>query len=274
MAFCLTVNELEKWSERVLPYVDVIKHYFEQHSLWHILLPGKKQIGTEEPTKYRILNKGSIVDRLGMPLPIFQDTEDENEALFKLFETDHDVELVAENISVAFEYSEKMKEKCWIKAIAPDKKHVSIYNQQCVRLVPMFGENIVDGEISHEAVHSFIRRGLIETFVKDEITDEEEMMAINSNSYKARRKSIPIYSKTGPPTREVSEEIGFERCGPAHNVRVLSRGESKVYPVFSSQHPPKKERKMTSDRHKQTRRTQLAIPSAPIGANKNHFLSI
>ena len=45
------------------------------------------------------------MDRLGKPLPIFQDIDDtnnENEALFKLFESDHDVELVAENIFVAF----------------------------------------------------------------------------------------------------------------------------------------------------------------------------
>ena len=37
-----------------------------------------------------------------------------------------------------------------------------------------------------------------------------------------------MYSKTGPPTREVSDRIDFLRCGPAQNVKVLSRGESKV----------------------------------------------
>lgn len=234
MSFCLSVPELEKWTERVSPYVDVFKNFFEQHDLWTILFPGEYKIDTEEPTKYRILNKGSIVDRLGKPLPIFQESEDtnnkENEALFKLFESDHDVELVAENIFVDFECSEEMKGKRWIKAIAPNEmSDDSVYNQECIRLVPMFGEKKLGGEISHGAVHKFIRQGLIETFVKDEITEEEMKAALESNSFKARKRSIPMYSNTGPPTREVSEQIDFERCGPAQNVKVLSRGESKVY---------------------------------------------
>ena len=234
MTFCLTVNELEKWTERVLPYVDVFKNFFEQHDLWSILLPLEYKIGTEEPTKYRILHKGSIVDRLGKPLPIFQDFEDsnnkENEALFKLFESDHDVELVAENILVDFESSEEMKRKRWIKAIAPNEMSDDrVHNQECIRLVPMFGEKKLGGEISHGAVHKFIRHGLIETFVKDEITEEEMKAALESNSFKARKRSIPMNSETGPPTREVSDQIWVERCGPAQNVRVLSRGESKVY---------------------------------------------
>ena len=249
MAFCLPVEEVEKWTERVSPYVDVFKNFFEQHDLWNILLPGKYKTGTEEPTKYRILNKGSIVDRVGKPLPIFQDPEDvnneENEALFKLFESDHDVELVAENILVAFEYSEKMKRKRWIKAIDPKKKKISflkkflkinfrmsnekVYTDECIRLVPMFGEEKLGGEISHKAVHRFIRKGLIETFVKDELTEKEMKAALKSNSFNARKRSIPMYSNTGPPTREVSDRIDFVRCGPAQNVKVLSRGESKVY---------------------------------------------
>ena len=227
MSFCLSVHELEKWTERVSPYIDVFKDFFEQHDLWNTLLSEKKEINTEveEPTKYRILNKGSIVDRLGRPLPIFQDSEDmikkENEDLFKLFESDHDVELVAENILVAFEYSEKIGEKRWLKAIAQ--------KEECVRLVPMIGEKEICGAISHKAIHSFITKGLLKTFVKDdEITEEEIKAALESNSFKARKKSIPIYSDAGPPTREVSEYIDFERCGPAQNVKVLSRGESKV----------------------------------------------
>ena len=227
MSFCLSVHELEKWTERVSPYIDVFKDFFEQHDLWNTFLSEKKEINTEaeEPTKYRILNKGSIVDRLGRPLPIFQDSEDmikkENEDLFKLFESDHDVELVAENILVAFEYSEKIGEKRWLKAIAQ--------NEECVRLVPMIGEKEICGAISHKAIHSFITKGLLKTFVKDdEITEEEIKAALESNSFKARKKSIPIYSDAGPPTREVSEYIDFERCGPAQNVKVLSRGESKV----------------------------------------------
>ena len=227
MSFCLSVHELEKWTERVSPYIDVFKDFFEQHDLWNTLLSEKKEINTEveEPTKYRILNKGSIVDRLGRPLPIFQDSEDmikkENEDLFKLFESDHDVELVAENIVVAFEYSEKIGEKRWLKAIAQ--------KEECVRLVPMIGEKEICGAISHKAIHSFITKGLLKTFVKDdEITEEEIKAALESNSFKARKKSIPIYSDAGPPTREVSEYIDFERCGPAQNVKVLSRGESKV----------------------------------------------
>ena len=250
MAFCLPIVELEKWTERVSPYVSVFKNFFEQHDLWNILLPGKKyKVGTEEPTKYRILNKGSIVDRVGKPLPIFQDPEDanneENEAIFKLFESDHDVELVAENIFVAFEYSENMKRKRWLKAIAPTKMKTSlfkkmtkilfrrpnatVYDEECIRLVPMIGKKKLGGAISHEAIHSFIRKGLLETFVKDdEITEEERKAALESNSFKARKKSIPIYSDAGPPTREVSDYISFERCGPAQNVKVLSRGESKV----------------------------------------------
>ena len=249
MSFCLSVPELEKWTERVSPYVDEFKYFFEQHDLWNVLLPGKNKIGTEEPTKYRILNKGSIVDRLGRPLPIFQDSEDaskkENEALFKLFESDHDVELVAENIFVAFEYSENMKRKRWLKAIAPDKMKASlfkkifkipfrkpnntVYNEECVRLVPMIGKKKLGGAISHEAIHSFIRKGLLETFVKDdEITEKERKAARESNNFKARKKSIPIYSDAGPLTREVSDHVSFERCGPAQNVKVLSRGESKV----------------------------------------------
>lgn len=246
MSFCLSVNELEKWTERVSPYVDVFKCFFEKHDLWNILLSGENQIGTEEPTKYRILNKGGIMDRLGKPLPIFQDIDDtnnENEALFKLFESDHDVELVAENIFVAFEYSGKMKRKRWIKAVAPKKDSFlkkmfkkitfrmpdeTVCNEECIRLVPMFGKKKLGGEISHGAVHRFIREGLVETFVKDEITDEERKDALESNTFKARKRSIPMYSKTGPPTREVSDRIDFLRCGPAQNVKVLSRGESKV----------------------------------------------
>ena len=251
MSFCLSVHELEKWTERVSPYIDVFKDFFEQHDLWNTFLSEKKEINTEaeEPTKYRILNKGSIVDRLGRPLPIFQDSEDmikkENEDLFKLFESDHDVELIAENIFVAFEYSENMKRKRWLKAIAPDKMKASlfkkifkipfrrpnatVYNEECVRLVPMIGKKKLGGAISHEAIHSFIRKGLLETFVKDdEITEKERKAARESNNFKARKKSIPIYSDVGPPTREVSEYIDFERCGPAQNVKVLSRGESKV----------------------------------------------
>jgi len=250
MSFCLTIQDLEKWTERVSPYVDVFKYFFEHYDLWNVLLPtGKKQIGIEEPTKYRILNKGSIADRLGRPLPLFQDSGDtskkENADLFKLFESDHDVELVAENIFVAFEYSENMKKKRWLKAIGPTKMKTSIfkkmirilfrrpnakvYDEECIRLVPMIGKKKLGGAISHEAIHSFIRKGLLETFVKDdEITEEERKAALESNSFKARKKSIPIYSDAGPPTREVSDYISFERCGPAQNVKVLSRGESKV----------------------------------------------
>ena len=182
----------------------------------------------EEPTKYRILNKGSIMDRLGRPLRIFQDFNEtynmEYEALFKLFESDHDVELVAENIFVAFEYSEKMKAKRWIKAVSDE----TVCNQECIRLVPMFGKEVIGAEISHVAVHRFIREGLVETFVKEEITEEDRKAALGSKRFQARRKSIPMYSKTGPPTREVSNQITFAQCGPAQNVRVLSRGESRV----------------------------------------------
>ena len=178
MSICLSDHELEKWTERVSPYVDEFKYFFEQHDLWNVLLPGKNKIGTEEPTKYRILNKGSIVDRLGRPLPIFQDSEDmikkENEDLFKLFESDHDVELVAENILVAFEYSEKIGEKRWLKAIAQ--------NEECVRLVPMIGEKEICGAISHKAIHSFITKGLLKTFVKDDEITEEEIKAADKLS--------------------------------------------------------------------------------------------
>ena len=249
MSICLSAHELERWTERVSPYVNLFKNFFEQHDLWNTLLSGKNQIDTEaeEPTKYRILHKGSIVDGFGTPLPIFQDAEDtsnkENKDLFKLFESDHDVELIAENIIVAFEYSKKRREKRWLKAIAPDKMKASlfkksfkiifrrpndtVYNEECVRLVPMIGEKKICGAISHELIHSFIRQGLLETFVKeDEIPEEERKAALDSNNFKARKKSIPIYSEAEPP--KVSDYISFERCGPAHNVKVLSRGESKV----------------------------------------------
>ena len=134
MSICLSDHELEKWTERVSPYVNLFKNYFEQHDLWNTLLSGKNQIDTEaeEPTKYRILHKGSIVDGFGTPLPLFQDAEDtrnkENEEFFKLFESDHDVELIAENIFVAFEYCEKIGEKRWLKAIAPDKMTASLFS--------------------------------------------------------------------------------------------------------------------------------------------------
>ena len=250
MNFCLSIDGMRQWTARVSPYVEAIKCFSEKRDLWDILLSEDTQIGTDtsdvaedpsggtscavyplikEPTKYRILNKGSIMDGQGRPLPIFQDFEDTNykeyEALFKLFESDHDVELVAENILVAFEYSEKMETKRWIKAIADE----TVCNQECIRLVPMFGKEEIGCEISHVAVHRFIREGLIETFVKDEITEEDRKAALESNSkVKARRKSIPMYSKNGPPTREVSNQITFAQCGPAQNVRVLSRGESRV----------------------------------------------
>ena len=247
--FCLSVGETRQWERRVSPYVEAIKCFSEKRDLWDILLPENTQIDTEiatgqeepygrrdndvfhriqEPTKYRILNKGSIMDRLGRPLRIFQDFNEtyntEYEALFKLFESDHDVELVAENIFVAFEYSEKMKAKRWIKAVSDE----TVCNQECIRLVPMFGKEVIGAEISHVAVHRFIREGLVETFVKEEITEEDRKAALGSKRFQARRKSIPMYSKTGPPTREVSNQITFAQCGPAQNVRVLSRGESRV----------------------------------------------
>ena len=122
------------------------------------------------------------MDRLGRPLPLFQGMDEirntEYEALVKLFESDHDVELVAENILVAFEYSEKMETKRWIKAIADE----TVCNPECIRLVPMFGKEEIGGEISHVAVHRFIREGLIETFVKDEITEEERKAALGSKN--------------------------------------------------------------------------------------------
>ena len=232
MTFCLSVEGLKKWEEMVSPYVGRFKCYFEKHgSLWNILLSEKPTgIDDEEPTRYRILNKGSIMDRQGLPLPLFQVLDEtnnnkENEALFKLFESDHDVELVAENILVAFEYSEKMETKRWIKAIADE----TVCNQECIRLVPMFGKEEIGCEISHVAVHRFIREGLIETFVKkDEMTEEDRKAALGSNRFQARKKSIPMFSNTGPPTREVSDQITLVQCGPAQNVRVLSRGESRV----------------------------------------------
>ena len=237
MTFCLSIEDLKKWEEMVSPYVGRFKCYFENHgSLWNILL-SEIPTGTEEPsegadieepTTYRVLNKGSIMDRVGRPLPLFQVDETnnnkENEAMFKPFESDHDVELVAENILVAFEYSEKMKTKRWIKAITDE----TVCNPECIKLVPMFGKEEIGGEISHVAVHRFIREGLIDTFVKDEITEEERKAALESNRFQARKKSIPMNSKTGPPTREVSNQITFAQCGPAQNVRVLSRGESRV----------------------------------------------
>ena len=211
MTFCLSIEDLKKWEEMVSPYVGRFKCYFENHgSLWNILL-SEIPTGTEEPsegadieepTTYRVLNKGSIMDRVGRPLPLFQVDETnnnkENEAMFKPFESDHDVELVAENILVAFEYSEQMKTKRWIKAITDE----TVCNPECIKLVPMFGKEEIGGEISHVAVHRFIREGLIDTFVKDEITEEERKAALESNRFQARKKSIPMNSKTGPPTRE------------------------------------------------------------------------
>ena len=245
MPFCLSIDGMRQWTARVSPYVEAIKCFSEERDLWDILLSEDTEIGTDssdvtedpsggtssavyplirEPTKYRILNKGSIMDGQGRPLPIFQDFEDRNnkeyEALFKLFESDHDVELVAENILVAFEYSEKMETKRWIKAVADG----TVCNPECIRLVPMFGKEEIGCEISHVAVHRFIREGLIETFVKE----EDRKAALESNRVQARRRSIPMYSKTGPPTWEVSNQITFVQCGPAQNVRVLSRGESRV----------------------------------------------
>ena len=200
------------------------------------------------------------MDQLGKPFPMFGVSEDgshENDDFFKLLEADHDVELIAENILVAFEYTDTMRNKRWIKAVIPGPGHTnvscykkmsmmlrstkrtgarsgrkiaskkSVYSLECVRLIPMFGKMKLGGEISHNSVHSFMRKGLIETFVED-ITEEQKTDASESNTFKAKRKSIPINSVTEPWRREMSDHVILERKGPAQGVRVLSRGESKV----------------------------------------------